>query len=230
MRPFDQLMSRQTIVIAVAAAVAACALRAPTASGREVLWRIVTECIEPSAPGYCERCALPMAGACHVEPRCDRTTDVWARTRDFVAIRDIKMCGCPTSFVHGLAIPRSRVTGVEDPGRSGGIWSFAWEVARARIADDSVTALVVNALPFRGQDQLHVHIVRLRPDARARLAARTTSHIARLEDVWEAAQRLAESSGLAEYSVVVASGPGSGFVVLADGGDLEREFTEGRCR
>jgi CDP-diacylglycerol pyrophosphatase len=217
-------------IIAILATVAACASAPATAPGRDVLWRIVTECLEPSAPGYCERCAWPVAGACHIERPCEATTELWALTREFVALRDIKMCGCPVGFVHGLALPRFRVTGVDDLRRPRGIWQFAWDVARRTIADDSAIVLVANAPRLRTQDQLHVHIARLRPDARHRLATRPTTRVSRLEDVWDAAGGLADASRFREYGILVVGTSDGAFLVLADPGDVEREFGESRCR
>ena len=87
-------------------------------------------------------------------------TEVWARSHDYVAIRDRKMCGCPSDFVYGLARPLQQVTGVESKNRPSGIWDFAWDVAKKRVPEFEI-ALVVNPLTYRIQDQLHVHIVKL---------------------------------------------------------------------
>ncbi len=140
------------------------------------------------------------------------------------------MCGCPTTFVHGLALPRVRVAGVEDPARPAGIWPFAWQVARGRIADESEIALVVNPPERRGQDQLHVHIVRLQSEAAARLVARSPERVDRLETVWDAAQRHARAAGIGAWGVVVTRDPQGGFAVVAADGSPEREFTVARCR
>lgn len=214
----------------LAAILTACASAAGTAPGRDVLWRIVTECVEGTAPGYCERCRWPLATRCSGEVRCEATTDVWEKGNRFVAIRDIKMCGCPPDFVHGLVIPRTRVVGVEDPSRPPDIWSVARDVARSRIADPSAIALVVNARRFRTQDQLHVHIVRLLPRSRGILAGRPTARVARLDTVWETADRLAAAGGLRDYGVLVAQASADDFLVLIDPGDIEGAFTQSRCR
>jgi len=79
----------------------------------------------------------------------------------FTALRDIKMCGCPSDFVHGPALPIYRVTGVEDPLRPEGIWQFAWDVAIQRMKPESI-ALVVTPRLHRSQNQLHVHLLRNR--------------------------------------------------------------------
>ena len=96
---------------------------------------------------------------------------MWAKTKEFVAIRDLKMCGCPPGFVAGLALPRARVTGIEDPRRPEGIWPFAWQVARTRIPDERQIALAINPKDARSENQMHVHMLRLRPETRAWLDA-----------------------------------------------------------
>lgn len=155
---------------------------------------------------------------------------MWAKTADYVAIRDIKMCGCPPEFIHGLALPRSRVTGVEDPRRPAGIWAFAWDVARRRIADEQQIALVVNPPgAWRTQDQLHVHLVRLEPDARARLATLSPARTPRLDQVWDVASR--HAGGVEDYGVLVArDGVSNGFLVLTAARSPEEQFTVALCR
>src|SRR5215469_14810930 len=106
---------------------------ATAGSSRDVLRDIVLQCLDPEQPRYCARCRWPQAGTCDLEYPCTRTTEVWAQTQEYVAIRDIKMCGCPAGFVHGLAMPRYPVSGAEDWRRPDGIWRFGWEAARGRI-------------------------------------------------------------------------------------------------
>jgi CDP-diacylglycerol pyrophosphatase len=154
---------------------------------------------------------------------------VWGVTREYVAIRDSKMCGCPADFVHGLAIPRTRVTGVEDPGRPDGIWAFAWEAGRKRIGDEAALALAVNPPGRRSQDQLHVHIVRLLPDARARLANAVAVRVTSLNEVWRAAARGAEAAGIKDYGVLVVREP-EGYLVRVEEGSPEKMYTRARCR
>ena len=126
-------------MVALVVVLAGCA---PRGEGkRDLLWQIVSQCVDASRPDYCATCRSPVVGACPAEG-CRRTTEVWAQTADYVAIRDIKMGGCEKpGFVHGLALPRFRVTGVEDRARPPGIWAFAWTVARARIGDEREIAL-----------------------------------------------------------------------------------------
>lgn len=82
----------------------------------DILLDIVQHCVDTSAANYCQQCRAPtLSSVCSTEKTCQKTTDVWAMNDEFVAIRDIKMCGCPADFVHGLVLPRKVVTGVEDP-------------------------------------------------------------------------------------------------------------------
>src|SRR5262249_47882017 len=150
-------------------------------------------------------------------------------TAEFVAIRDIKMCGCPAAFVHGLALPRFKVTGIEDPRRPAGIWAFAWDVARNHIADERQIALVVNPPGERTQDQLHVHLVRLLPDARGWIASLRPVQAERLDQAWNVASR--QAGGATDYGVLVARDEaGGGFLVVTDTRSPELQFTEALCR
>jgi CDP-diacylglycerol pyrophosphatase len=214
-------------VVALAVVLAGCAPR--DEGKRDVLWRIVSQCVDPSRADYCATCRAPVVGSC-AEEACRRTTEVWAQTADYVAIRDIKMCGCEKpGFVHGLALPRFRVTGVEDRARPPGIWAFAWSVARARIGDEREIALVVNPPGLeRTQDQLHVHIVRLASGARARVAALSPAPTGRLDEVWDVATR--HAGRRTAYGVLVARDDvGSGFIVVTDPRSPEDQFTTAVC-
>lgn len=208
------------------------AVSAGEGRSRDALWNIITTCLGSEDAEYCRRCVAPRAGsACSSSRRCEETTEVWAKTREYVAIRDIKMCSCPAGFVHGLALPRMPVKGVEAVQRPDGIWAFAWTVARDKIRDDASIALVVNSARLRTQDQLHVHLVRLRNDARQRSSGRLAS-VLRLDQVWGAATRLAaEQPPLNDYGVLVASDLKGGYTVLVDGNDksLERAYTQRTC-
>jgi len=215
------------LLVAFAVVLAGCAPRGER--NRGVLWQIVSQCVDASRADYCATCRSPVVGACS-DQGCRRTTEVWAQTADYAAIRDIKMCGCETpGFVHGLALPRFRVTGVEDRARPPGIWAFAWGVARARIADEREVALVVNPPGLeRTQDQLHVHLVRLAPGARARLATLSPMRTARLDEVWDVAAR--HAGPRAAYGVLVArDDTGPGFVVVSDPRSPEDQFTTAVC-
>ena len=223
--------ARIGIVALVAAAIlTGCAPHA--GESRDTLRRIVSQCLDPTVPGYCTTCAVPIEGTCGDGRGCKATVDVWAKTADYVAIRDIKMCGCPAGFVHGLALPRARVTGVEDARRPAGIWPFAWQTARTRIADEREIALVVNPPGRqRTQDQLHVHLLRLTTGARVRLAADSPARAPHLDLVWDVAARDAAARHLASYGVLVMrSDTTTDFLVLTQVESPEYQFTAATCR
>ena len=198
------------------------------APSRNILRGIVTDCLDPSELWYCSRCALPQAGYCGVDS-CEHTTEVWSQSKEYVAIRDLKMCGCPDGFVHGLAMPRSPVTGVEDARRPDGLWPFAWEAARSRIAESSEIALVVNPPGKRTQDQLHIHLVRLTTDARTRLTDLQPVRVQRLEDTWMAVAANAWRRGITSYGVIVIRSSDGGWLVAADSTSPEEDFTVAGC-
>jgi CDP-diacylglycerol pyrophosphatase len=201
------------------------------AAFRDILSHIVSDCLDPDIPAYCTRCPSPVEGRCGAAGGCVKTTEIWLQSPDYVALRDIKMCGCPSGFVHGLALPRARVTGVEDPRRPDGLWAFAWQAARSRIEPMGEIALVVNPARFRTQDQLHVHLVRLAPHARARLAAKNAARTTTLEAVWSVAARRAATAGLSDYGVLVArDDAGTSFLVLVEGASPEALYTDATCR
>lgn len=196
------------------------------AENRDILWDIVSNCIDISIADYCTRCGAPRA---EIDCRnCWNTTQVWAESKEFVVIRDRKMCGCPEGFVHGLVIPRKRVTGVEDPNRPDGIWEFAWAAAAGRLPEKEI-ALAVNPKGTRSQDQLHVHIVRLRsrdiPDD-----PRRSVWVDSLRTVWQAAAGKAVQLDLRDYGVLVTRRAPGGYLVVIDEGSPEYKFTQAECR
>jgi CDP-diacylglycerol pyrophosphatase len=204
---------------------------ADAAGRRDVLWEIVTSCLDPGIANYCTACKYPLAGTnCAAGMACKETTEVWDQSAQFVVLRDRKMCECPGEFVHGLVIPKSRVTGVEDPRRPEGIWEFAWKNALKRISDPSAAALVVNPVAARAQDQLHVHIIRLRKDARRQFCKTNLAHVQNLCDVWQRAAKTAAAAGLRDYCVLVAADPQGGFLVLVDEASPEKKYAIERCR
>ena len=201
---------------------------------RDKLWRIATTCLGPEDAEYCQRCASPRADtACPHNRRCEDTTEVWGETNEYVAIRDIKMCSCPAGFVHGLALPRTKVKGIEASPLPHGIWAFAWAVAKGKIADESTIALVVNSA--RGEAQRWQYsassgprqVVAIRQSFAGRMAS-----VLRLDDVWSAVSQLAANQPpLKDYNVLVASNLKGGFEVLVEGNDksLERTYTQRTC-
>lgn len=71
-----------------------------------------------------------------------------------------------------LAIPRARVTGVECKDIWGpkafNLWKPAWEEATKRFQGKDVI-LGINSKPGRKQDQLHIHLATLQPQAKTQL-------------------------------------------------------------
>jgi CDP-diacylglycerol pyrophosphatase len=197
---------------------------------RDILWNIVSDCLDPTVPGYDKLCRWPVETSAAA---CRKTTDVWTMNSEFVILRDVKMCACPAdkTFVHGLAIPRARVTGSEDPNRPDGIWQYAWDNAVGRIGNEGDIALVVNppGIGNRGQDQLHVHLVRLNDAGRRVVGAAGAPGVQKLADVWRKADQLATEKGLKYYGVLVARNPAGGFAVHVDDRNREYDYTVARC-
>lgn len=224
--------STRSLVFAVLMMLAvSVAASADAAGSRDVLWEVVSNCLNPGVADYCANCRSPLVGtSCAAELACKGTTEVWAETDAYVAFRDRKMCGCPQDFLHGLVVPRARVTGLEDPLRPDGIWGFAWATALKKIGDESVAALAVNPPGKRAQDQLHVHILRLRPDARQRFAKTRMARVQKLDEVWRSAGKMAGVAGLADYGILVTSDPAGGFIVVVDSVSPEKSYGLERCR
>ena len=193
-------------------------------SDRNVLWDIVSHCLDSGSSLHCEDCRWPIAGSVCA---CLNTTEVWEKSDEYVVIRDIKMCGCPVGFVHGLALPLRRVSGVEAKDRPIGIWRFAWEAAEKRMKASEI-ALVVNEKMCRSQNQLHVHIVKLNSEGHKNFTDKNAAAVAELNQVWSKAEELAKNSEMENYSVLVKLGD-KGYVVVVDDGCLEKKYTEYSC-
>ena len=159
---------------------------------------------------------------------CKKTNEVWVLNTQYVAIRDIKMCGCPTEFVHGLAMPREVITGVEDSNRQEDIWQFAWDVATERIERDSI-ALVINPKSQRTQNQLHIHLVRLEKNARDNFLQYSPSYVDSLEHIWATAESVAKAKGLNDYGVLVAQQSPGKYIVVITPNSPEAAFTQWSC-
>jgi len=144
-------------------------------------------------------------------------------------MRDIKMCSCPGDFFHGLALPRYPVTCVEDPKRPDGIWRFAWNVALSRIKPQSI-ALVVNPQFRRSQNQLHVHLLRLKDEAHSIANSFLAGHVKNLDGVWSVAEKSARVQGLSDYGVLVKADDVGQFAVYVSSESPEALFTQATCR
>jgi len=196
----------------------------------DILLDIVRHCVDPKLENYCTRCRAPIAEvACTPETSCKKTTEVWSSNTEYVAIRDIKMCGCPASFVHGLVMPLQVITGVEDPLRPEGIWQYAWDEAALRMEAEAI-ALVVNPQNFRSQNQLHVHLVRLKPQARAEFKSMATGTSSNLLNVWKISAELAKKQNLPDYGVLVSTEESGGFKVVVTTVSPGHLFTQYVCR
>lgn len=201
------------------------------AASRSGLWDTISNCLDITALDYCGICSVPrMESACPGPMTCKTRLQIWSESDNYIALRDRKMCGCPDGFIHGLAIPRVPVAGIEDPKRPSGIWSFAWEVARTRISDNLAIALAVNSSHDRSQDQLHVHIVRLQKDVRNQFAKLSMTQIRSLDQVWDVAQEKAQSLQVTDYGVLVVAHPDGGYLVFIDQGSIEKKYTEATCK
>jgi len=89
-----------------------------------------------------------------------------------------------------LVIPTAKVTGIEDPlvlaPTAPNYWEEAWE-SRSFVAKNAGRpipredfALAVNSVEGRSQDQLHIHVDCVRPEAKTKLAA----HLGELGPTW----------------------------------------------
>jgi CDP-diacylglycerol pyrophosphatase len=222
---------------ALAAGFLACArVPLPPPANACTLWDIVSTCVDRDAIGVC---ACPAFACSCCGDRATPDADVvWARTQRFVAIRDLQMCGCPPGFVHGLALPRARVTGIEDPHRPEAIWPFAWDVARSRIPDERQIGLVINPEVARSQNQMHVHLLRLRPETRSWLDASdgavptgvTVLPLPNLDAVFANAEARVGAARMAYTGILVARArEGVWRAVLTDRSSPEA-FTVRRCQ
>jgi len=85
----------------------------------------------------------------------------------------------PLPRTHLLVVPSTRIVGIESPelrGRDGGIYlALAW-AARDKAAGDlgpvpwASAGMAINSVANRSQDQLHIHVDCLTPQAKASLA------------------------------------------------------------
>jgi CDP-diacylglycerol pyrophosphatase len=201
-------------------------------SSRDQLRTLVERCLGSERAMDCSALVADRDPA--DEASCRKTTQIWDKNAEFVAIRDLKECGCPSWFQHGLAMPLTYVSGVEAEDLPEGIWQFAWDAARKRFGDPETIALAVNSRLQRSQDLLHVHIVELADGARSNFPPGYSVHLADLSHVWAAAKALAREKGLSDYGVLVTQGAGNGFTLLVTDGDRwhspEGLYTRYRCQ
>ena len=201
----------------------------PSLANSNILLEIVQQCLRTDKPDYCEHCRAPQQIAnCTGKTSCRATSEVWAENPEFVAIRDIKMCGCPPDFVHGLVMPKATVTGIEDSRRPDSIWTFSWQVALERLKTHEI-ALAVNPLTKRTQNQLHVHVVRLRPGFHDKQSQHVVVTTRDLNAVWRLAQQAADERKMPEYGVLVSAAPNGEFLVTLTSQSPEGQFTQAVC-
>lgn len=201
----------------------------PSLANSNILLEIVQQCLRTDKPDYCEHCRAPQQIAnCTGKTSCRATSEVWAENPEFVAIRDIKMCGCPPDFVHGLVMPKATVTGIEDSRRPDSIWTFSWQVALERLKTHEI-ALAVNPLTKRTQNQLHVHVVRLRPGFHDKQSQHVVVTTRDLNAVWRLAQQAADERKMSEYGVLVSAAPNGEFLVTLTSQSPEGQFTQAVC-
>lgn len=250
--------SRAFTVVVAALAVASTSAAVPFAihdapSPPNALWTLVASCIDrPSGAEpepYC-RCPAMIRSCCHDVTTPDDDV-VWAVTPQLVALRDMTSCGCaiPSGavsgappFVAGLAMPRTHVTGIEDPSRPDAIWPFAWQVAKTRIPDELEIGLVINPVDTRTQDQMHVHLLRLTAGVRARLdALRPTADGAQLaadaivvplpdlDRVFRVAQDRVGAAAMGAHGILVARARGDGYLAVLTTRSSPQAFTVNAC-
>ncbi len=225
----------QRVFLLVPILVALATANAGAESSRDQLRVLVQSCLDPKRAGDGTNCPAPVGDSDVADKaRCRTTTQVWEESSEFVAVRDLKMCGCPRWFEHGIAMPFALISGVESEDLPEGIWQFAWDAARKRFNDPNTIALVVNSRLQRNQDQLHVHIVGLLEGARDRFPQGYSVNVANLDHAWAAARTLAREKNMLDYGVVVVQGPGETFTLLVADGDRshspEKEYTRYRCQ
>jgi CDP-diacylglycerol pyrophosphatase len=138
------------------------------------------------------------------------------------------MCSCPADFVHGLVLPKQTITGVEDPLRPDAIWPYAWDIATTRIAPDSI-ALVINPKNFRSQNQMHIHLVKLKPQARLELQKLRNDEVQNLLQVWTVAKQSAQEQKLEDYGVLVMRNASGTFNVVLTAQSPGKTYTEYVC-
>jgi CDP-diacylglycerol pyrophosphatase len=195
------------------------------------LQRLITSCIDTSGEDYCAACPWPRTdSSCVTAGICTAGTEIWRENGNYIAIRDKKMCSCSRAgFIHGLAIPRALIGGVESSNRPNGIWKFAWETAIDKGINPIDVALAINPNTDRSENQMHIHITRLLPGARTGFRKDYTSRVDRLDQVWHASRENAAKAGLVDYGVLVIQGFDNGYDVIISEISPEHQYTRYRC-
>jgi len=136
------------------------------------------------------------------------------------------MCGCRLNgFVQGLAIPRTLIAA----NRPNGIWDFAWKAGLEQGIAGNELALVINPANDRSENQLHIHIVRLKSDARNSFRKEKTTAVDSRAKVWQTATASAAGNGLNFYGVLAAANPAGGYLVVVSAESPENLYTAARC-
>jgi CDP-diacylglycerol pyrophosphatase len=135
----------------------------PVHANRLALWTIVHD-----------RCLANLSAGKAPDP-CARVTLSGVASQGVAILKDI------VGKAQYLAIPTRRITGVESPDiladDAPPVWSEAWkarDLVNARLGVElsrGALAIAVNSSLKRSQDQLHLHVDCLAPDAAAALAA-----------------------------------------------------------
>jgi len=196
------------------------------------LQKLVTSCIDTSGEDYCAACPWPRTNSSCVTARiCTKSTEVLRENGNYIAIRDKKMCNCPEpGFVHGLAIPRALIGGVESSNRPSGIWKFAWETAIDLGIHPMDVALAINPNTDRSENQMHIHITRLLPGARTGFQKEHTSRVESLDQVWRVSRENAARAGFIDYGILAIQGLDSGYDVIVSEHNPEHRYTIYRCK
>lgn len=233
MRPHHRTAQPASVALAFAAAFVAAV--ADARGSRDLLWKLLA-CLDPARVRNGEQCVKPRADEVDGRhPSCTSTTQVWAQNDQYVAIRDQRMCNCPAGFVHGLALPFARITGIEADHLPESIWKFAWAAAHTKIDDEDTIALVVSPPAQRTQDQLHIHLVRRREGACEEFAAGDTVSVSNLDHVWEITKRRATERRFTNYAVLVTKCSTDVFTVLVEevlensNATPENQYTQHDC-
>jgi CDP-diacylglycerol pyrophosphatase len=125
-------------------------------------------------------------------------------------------------------MPKATVTGIEDSRRPDSIWTFSWQVALERLKSHEI-ALAVNPLTKRTQNQLHVHVVRLKPGFHEKQSQHVVVSTRDLNAVWRLAQQAADERKMPEYGVLVSAASNGEFLVTLTSQSPEGQFTQAVC-